>query len=244
VAEVSDLQTTLDALSSPIRREILWRLWDEELAAGEISTAFDLSAPTISEHLAVLRKAGLVTLRRDGTHRYYRTVQDAVRSVQGRLADEGTRWIPVQGLPAQADVAARTVHAIVASVDLCVGPETAFTAFTDAAVYSRWLGVPVQLEDHHFSCTLAWGTQVRGRYEHIVPPSLIAMRWDFDDDRIPLPGREVVGYLRIEPTRAGCRVEVHQLIDTAEQARFMQVAWTFVLGRLRAGLADALRPIA
>jgi uncharacterized protein YndB with AHSA1/START domain len=129
---------------------------------------------------------------------------------------------------------------VVASVDLVATREAAFRGFTDAALFSRWLGVPVTLDDGWFACTLAWGTQVRGTYEQVLAPSLIAMSWDFDDDRIPLPGGELVTYLRFDSTAAGCRVQAHQLVDTREQARFMEVAWTFVLGRLEQGLAAAI----
>src|SRR3954462_1101120 len=76
-ADHSALQPTLDALASPIRREILWMVWDDELAAGEIAAAFDLSAGTISAHLAALRDAGLVTVRREGNFRRYRARHEA-----------------------------------------------------------------------------------------------------------------------------------------------------------------------
>jgi hypothetical protein len=69
------------------------------------------------------------------------------------------------------------------------------------------------------------------------------MRWDFEDDNIPVPGGEMTGYLRVRPdgdTRA--HVEVHQLADTPAQAEFMEAAWTMVLGRFRAGVARAARP--
>jgi uncharacterized protein YndB with AHSA1/START domain len=128
-------------------------------------------------------------------------------------------------------------------VDLPVSREVCFAAVTDPVQYSRWLGVPVTIEDGHFSCTLEWGTQVRGRYEHVLAPSLIVMRWGFDDHRVPLPGDDLLAYLRIDQAGGGCRVEVHQLVDTAEQARFMEVAWAMVLGRLEQGVAgDADRP--
>ena len=66
-----DLQKILEALSSPVRREILWLVRDTELAAGSISTAFELTPPTISEHLAVLRDAGLVRVREEGREWFY-----------------------------------------------------------------------------------------------------------------------------------------------------------------------------
>ena len=62
----------LSALSSPVRREILALIWDRDLPAGEIAAAFRVTAPTISQHLAVLRDAGLVTMEVDGNFRRYR----------------------------------------------------------------------------------------------------------------------------------------------------------------------------
>ena len=73
-----DLQALLDAVASPIRREILWLTWDAELPVGDIGESFDISGPTLSSHLATLRDAGLVTMRVDGNFRRYRCNQDAV----------------------------------------------------------------------------------------------------------------------------------------------------------------------
>ena len=56
-------QRLLDVLKSPVRREILWMVWDRELPAGAFVEAFDLGAATISGHLKVLRDAGLVVMR-------------------------------------------------------------------------------------------------------------------------------------------------------------------------------------
>ena len=70
-----------------------------------------------------------------------------------------------------------------------------------------------------------------GDYEVVAPPELIAMRWDFEDDDVPLPGAQLVGYLRFFPTDPGCRVELHQRAEGAEQAEFLTVAWSMVLGR-------------
>lgn len=66
------MQAVLDAISSPRRREILRLVWDEELSAGAIASRFDVSWPAISQNLKVLRSAGLVTERREGTKRLYR----------------------------------------------------------------------------------------------------------------------------------------------------------------------------
>ena len=67
------MQTVLDAVTEPRRREILRLIRQAELPAGEIAAHFgDVSRPAISQHLRVLREAGLVAERRDGTRRLYR----------------------------------------------------------------------------------------------------------------------------------------------------------------------------
>ena len=66
------MDATLRALADPRRREILALVRDRELAAGEIAERFDVTRPAISQHLGVLREAGLVTERRAGTRRFYR----------------------------------------------------------------------------------------------------------------------------------------------------------------------------
>jgi DNA-binding transcriptional ArsR family regulator len=62
----------LQIVSEPRRREILRLVWDGELMAGEIADRFDLTFGAVSQHLAVLRDAGFVRVRRDGVRRFYR----------------------------------------------------------------------------------------------------------------------------------------------------------------------------
>ena len=238
-----DIQKVIGALTSPIRREILALIWDHDVTAGEIAAAFVVTKPTISQHLAVLRDAGLVMTTAVGTSRLYRARQESLRGLHAAL--DGTyKWDAADDLPERSLADARTKPVVVAAVDVDTDQATTFIAFTDPAVYSRWLGVPVRIEDGHFSCTMEWGTRVRGRYEVVCPPELIVMRWDFDDDNVPVPGNEMTGYLRVTPHLAGAHVEVHQLVDTARQADFMAAAWTMVLGRLKTGVVDASKPAA
>ncbi|OKI30696.1 metalloregulator ArsR/SmtB family transcription factor [Streptomyces sp. CB03911] len=65
-------------VAEPRRRAILWLIWDEELSAGEIAERFDVTFGAVSQHLRVLRDAGLVTLRQEGRKRYYRADRDAM----------------------------------------------------------------------------------------------------------------------------------------------------------------------
>lgn len=237
-----DIHKILSALRSPIRREILGLIWNRELRAGEIAAAFSVTKPTISQHLAVLRDAGLVTMAAAGTSRRYRARRDALDGLHGAL--EGSfKWVPADDTPERALADVHTKLVVVATVDVDTDQATTFRAFIDADVYSRWLGVPVTIVDGRFAATMEWGTEVRGTYEVVHPPDLVVMRWDFDDDNVPVPGRELLGYLRVHKRdRSGAHVEVHQLADTASQAEFMDAAWTLVLGRLKERVADASKP--
>jgi DNA-binding transcriptional ArsR family regulator len=233
-----DPQRLLDALSSPIRREILWLIRDRELPAGDIAAAFEVTAPTISQHLAVLRYSGLVDMRVDGTFRRYRVRPDALRGLEPLIASDD-RWLVASDLP-ETELAASGVELLVrVSVDVAATPDDVFECFTDQDAYSRWLGVPVSLVDGRFACTMEWGTRVRGTYDVVVRPSLIAMRWDFEDDNVPVPGDERVVYLRIAMSELGSRVEVHQIVADEREAEYMKVAWSMVLGRMKEGLDNA-----
>ncbi len=221
----------MEALGSPIRREIVWLLWDRELPAGEIAAVFAVTPPTVSSHLASLRRAGLISMRADGNFRRYRTNPEALRSVQALLADEATKWIPNPVVPEPAGVRHATGQAVTVGIDVAVPPWEAFADFSDATRYSRWLGVPVTLEDGRFAATMEWGTRIRGHYDIVDAPELIALRWDFAETTVPLPGQELVAYMRFTPSDAGTDIEVLQLVSTAEQDEYMQLAWGFVLGR-------------
>lgn len=67
------MRDAIEAIAEPRRREILRLVRHAELPAGAIAAHFgDVSRPAISQHLRVLREAGLVVERRDGTRRLYR----------------------------------------------------------------------------------------------------------------------------------------------------------------------------
>lgn len=68
----------LGLLAEPRRRAILRLVWDRELAAGEVAAAFPVSFSAVSQHLAALRSAGLVTVRAEGRRRMYRADRDAL----------------------------------------------------------------------------------------------------------------------------------------------------------------------
>jgi DNA-binding transcriptional ArsR family regulator len=60
------------ALADPTRRAMLEQLARREMSVSELNAGFQITQPAISQHLAVLRRAGLVAERREGRHAYYR----------------------------------------------------------------------------------------------------------------------------------------------------------------------------
>src|SRR5437868_4621915 len=82
------LATRFKALADPTRVAIVNRLAAaEEVCVCDLNAAFDLSQPTISHHLKLLRDAGLVEASRRGTWAYYRLVPDAVRALRQTLGE-------------------------------------------------------------------------------------------------------------------------------------------------------------
>jgi DNA-binding transcriptional ArsR family regulator len=77
----------LRAVVEPRRRAILRLVATAELSAGEIARSFDVSRPAVSQHLTVLKDAGLLTERRDGTRRLYRTRAEGLAGLRRFLDD-------------------------------------------------------------------------------------------------------------------------------------------------------------
>ncbi len=73
------------ALADGTRQRILEMLMEAEMCVGDIVDAFDMSQPTISHHLNVLRQFGLVNSRKDGKQVYYSINRDNVAQCCGRL---------------------------------------------------------------------------------------------------------------------------------------------------------------
>lgn len=69
------------ALSDSTRREILSLLRKKEMSAGDIAQKFKLSKATVSHHLSVLKDAGLVKCRKEGTSLIYSLKSETFRSV-------------------------------------------------------------------------------------------------------------------------------------------------------------------
>jgi ArsR family transcriptional regulator len=89
IEQAADLAHMFKALGDPIRLRILSRITsapEGEICVCEITSAdFDVSAPTISHHLRILREAGLIVGERRGTWVYYRPVPERIRQLAALL---------------------------------------------------------------------------------------------------------------------------------------------------------------
>lgn len=81
------MDVALRALADPTRRRILELVRDEELAAGEIAENFAVTRTAVSQHLTLLKGAGLLEERRDGTRRLYRARPEGLDELRGYLDD-------------------------------------------------------------------------------------------------------------------------------------------------------------
>ncbi len=81
------MDAVLRALADPRRREIIRLVRGRERSAGDIAAHFDVSRPAVSQHVAVLRQAGLLTERRDGNRRLYRVRPEALVEVRAYMEE-------------------------------------------------------------------------------------------------------------------------------------------------------------
>ena len=81
------MEAALKAIAAPRRRQILRLVRDDELSSGEIASNFDVTRPAVSQHLNVLKEAGLVSERRNGTRRLYRARPEGLAELRDFLEE-------------------------------------------------------------------------------------------------------------------------------------------------------------
>ena len=92
MARAATTSDAFNAIAEPRRREILSYLATHERPVGEIVIALKLDQPSVSKHLGVLRKVGLVRMRCDGRHKYYRTNAAAIKPLHDWASEFEKFW--------------------------------------------------------------------------------------------------------------------------------------------------------
>jgi DNA-binding transcriptional ArsR family regulator len=83
----------LQVIAAPRRLRIMELIWDQELSAGDIAAQFEVSWSAVSQHLRVLKTAGFVVERREGTSRIYRADQAALGLLRSVVEDHWRRGL-------------------------------------------------------------------------------------------------------------------------------------------------------
>jgi len=102
------MEAALKAIAAPARRRILTLVREGELSAGEIAAHFEVTRPAVSQHLNVLKEAGLVSERRNGTRRLYRARPEGLVELRDFL--EGFWDVRLEALKREAEKEEQKKH--------------------------------------------------------------------------------------------------------------------------------------
>ena len=141
-----DIDVTFEALGDRTRRQILGRLAAGPASVGELAAAMPVGRPAVSMHLRVLRDAGLVAARAEGTRRVYQLAPDALAATRDYLEWYWTQALDTFKEPAEAEGEdpMETELSVTKPVVVDVSPIRAFQLFLDQA---RWWPVAT----HHIA---------------------------------------------------------------------------------------------
>ena len=186
------MEAVLKAIAEPCRQEIIRLVWHEERTAGDVAAHFDLSRPNISKHLRILKEAGLIEERRQGTRRLYRARPERLADARRFLEtfwDEGLAAIKRS---AEDDARRRRARmtadpdAIVREIRIAATPEDVFPYFTDANKLVVWKAVSAELDARPGGTfrmdVTGRGDVAQGEYLEIDPPRRIVFTWRWETD--------------------------------------------------------------
>ena len=165
---------------------------DEPRSVGEIAEQFDITQQAVSQHLQVLKEAGLVGVRKDGQRRLYLVRPEGLATLDAlpRRALAG-RARAAEARPSRATVTAEPFRH---SVHIAAEPEQVFEYFTRPEAIVRWMGDYAVLDprpDGEFTLDIN-GVPVRGRYLELEPPRRLLISWGHaGSDTLP-PGASTV----------------------------------------------------
>jgi DNA-binding transcriptional ArsR family regulator/uncharacterized protein YndB with AHSA1/START domain len=243
----------LSAVLEPRRRAILRHLADGELPVGRLASHFDVSRPAISQHLAVLRTAGLVDMRADRGRNVYSIVPERVteaRRALGALArelpgaeEQAPEGASAEGVASAAErVASAAQYAVSAPVagppDLALDqhatapPERVFALASTAAGQRLWLGEAENDAEPAgpFRVSLG-GDMAAGTYRAVEAPSHIAFGWGQEGGG-PLPADSSRVDIHLTPTPTGTLIRLeHRGLPPSLHAAHL-ASWAYHLPRL------------
>ena len=170
------MDAALKALAEPRRREILRLVWTCELPATDIADHFaEVTRPAVSQHLAVLKTAGLLTERRDGTRRLYRADRNEMKKLR-KFLDEfwtsGLERLRDVAEASQRDKEKRLMAQLVREVMIEATPETIWPFLTEPGSLVAWHGTVAEIDPRPggvYRVLVAGQFQSAGEYIEVVP---------------------------------------------------------------------------
>ena len=127
------------------------------------------------------------------------------------------------------------IDAVVCEISIAAEPQTVFECFTDADLYSRWMGARAQLDPRPggtYAVDINENASARGRFVEVVPHSRIVFTFGWDGDQALPPGSSTVE-VTLTPTPGGTHVRlVHRGLRLKEVRDQHRHGWELYLGRL------------
>ena len=235
------IDSTLRAIAEPRRREILRLVQGRERSSGEIAAHFDVTRPAISQHLAVLAAAGLVSVRRQGTRRLYRARRDRLAELRKFLDEFWDERLQALAQAAETEERrsphgrARSDDSVEREVRISARPETVFPFFTEAQKMERWMGVSCDLDPRPggvYGVNVTGRDIARGEYLEVVPYSRVVFTWGWEGESSDVPPGSSTVEISLTPDADGTIVRLRHLGLPTEQRDGHGEGWDHYLLRL------------
>lgn len=243
------MEAAIRALSDRNRRRILDLVGEAELSAGDIARHFDVSRSAISQHLTVLKEAGLVTERRDGTRRRYRARPEGFAEARFYLEsfwDERLRRLRSEadatpGMPASERLGVER------DIVIPTAPEDVWTLLVDSDAMRRWMGVAVVIDPRpggRYRVEIVPGEVVEGTVLVVDRPTRLAHTWGWVGDAdTPVPVGSTVVVYDLLPVRSGTLLRLtHRGLPSVDTAGSHSRGWGHYLERLSAAAVGTAGP--
>jgi uncharacterized protein YndB with AHSA1/START domain/DNA-binding transcriptional ArsR family regulator len=244
----SPVDDAVKAIAAPRRREILTLIRDGELSAGEIAARFDVTRPAVSQHLSVLRDAGLVTERRDGTRRLYRARPQGLGPLRDFLEEFWDNRLGALAREAELEerktMQTSETTAVERELSIAAHPETVWQFLVDPDRATRWMGVSATLDPRPggvYRVEVLPGQTARGEFVELDPPRRLVFTWGWEaGSQSPVAAGSTTVEIELVPDGDGTnlRLRHHGLPDEAAAGSHAH-GWEHYLERLgRAAAGD------
>jgi uncharacterized protein YndB with AHSA1/START domain len=236
------VDAALKAMAEPHRRRILSLVRDGELSAGEIAAHFDVTRPAVSQHLNVLKGAGLVSERRNGTRRLYRARPEGLAELKAFL--EGFWDHRLEALKREAEreegrSMEATTESIVVEREIAIAasPETVWKFLVDPEKATRWMGQAATFDLRTgglYRVDVIPGSTVRGEFVEIDPPRRLVFTWGWEagSGSPVLPGSTTVEFELLSSGEGTTLRLSHRELPSAEAAASHAHGWDHYIQRL------------